>query len=74
MKRFFASDFFYDFVRSPVALVSFLIVLFLILSAVFAGCYSTNQSFRRRQPKPYERVHPTDGAKSFHRRCVLDGH
>jgi peptide/nickel transport system permease protein len=45
MKRFFASDFFYDFVRSPVALVSFLIVLFLILSAVFAGVIAPTNPF-----------------------------
>ena len=45
MKRFFASDFFYDFMRSPVALVSFLIVLFLILSAVFAGVIAPTNPF-----------------------------
>jgi peptide/nickel transport system permease protein len=45
MKRFFASDFFYDFVRSPVALVSFSIVLFLILSAVFAGVIAPTNPF-----------------------------
>jgi peptide/nickel transport system substrate-binding protein len=32
MKRFFSSDFFYDFMRSPVALVSFLIVDAMIAS------------------------------------------
>ena len=45
MRRFFASDFFYDFVRSPVALVSFLIVLFLVLSAVFAGVIAPTNPF-----------------------------
>ena len=35
-QRFLASDFFYDFKRSPVTIVSFVIVVTLILMAILA--------------------------------------
>ena len=37
MRRFFQSDFFYAFTRSPLAMVSLLVVALMVLSAVFAN-------------------------------------
>ncbi len=45
MRRFFASDFFYDFMRAPLALVSFLVALLLILLAIFAGFIAPTNPF-----------------------------
>ena len=45
MKRFFASDFFYDFRRSPVTIVSFLVVMILLFCAVFASLIAPTNPF-----------------------------
>lgn len=45
MKRFFTSDFFYDFSRSPVTIVSFTLVVILVVSAVFAGFIAPTNPF-----------------------------
>ncbi|RZV99569.1 MAG: ABC transporter permease, partial [Rhodobacteraceae bacterium] len=44
-ERFRASDFFYAFKRSPVALVSFTVVCILVLSAVFAPLIAPTDPF-----------------------------
>ncbi|MDG1193151.1 MAG: hypothetical protein P8N03_04710, partial [Arenicellales bacterium] len=43
--RFYKSDFFYDFMRSPVTIVSFVVVLMLILLAVFADLIAPTDPF-----------------------------
>ena len=43
--RFYRSDFFYDFKRSPVTIVSFVVVLMLILLAVFADLIAPTDPF-----------------------------
>ena len=43
--RFYKSDFFYDFKRSPVTIVSFVVVLVLILLAVFADLIAPTDPF-----------------------------
>ena len=43
--RFYKSDFFYDFKRSPVTIVSFVVVLMLILLAVFADLIAPTDPF-----------------------------
>ena len=43
--RFYNSDFFYDFKRSPVTIVSFVVVLMLILLAVFADLIAPTDPF-----------------------------
>lgn len=45
MKRFFVSDFIYNFLRSPVALVSFVVVLILVCMAIFAGLIAPTNPF-----------------------------
>lgn len=45
ISRFFRSDFFYDFTRSPVTVVSFLIVLALFLAAIFAPFIALTNPF-----------------------------
>jgi peptide/nickel transport system permease protein len=45
MARFFASDFFYAFRRSPVAVISFLVVLILVSSALFAPLIAPHDPF-----------------------------
>ncbi|MHC8597321.1 ABC transporter permease [Arenicellales bacterium IMCC55707] len=45
MDRFYKSDFFYDFKRSPVTIVSFVVVLMLILLAVFADLIAPTDPF-----------------------------
>ena len=45
MGRFRESDFFYDFKRSPVTVVSFVIVVMLILLAVFADLVAPTNPF-----------------------------
>jgi len=43
--RFYKSDFFYDFKKSPVTIVSFVVVLMLILLAVFADLIAPTDPF-----------------------------
>ena len=45
LRRFLASDFFFDFVRSPVALLSFMVVALMILSAIFANFLAPTNPF-----------------------------
>ena len=45
MRRFFQSDFFYAFTRSPLAMVSLLVVAFMVLSAVFANFIAPTNPF-----------------------------
>ena len=45
MDRFLRSDFFYDFVRSPIAVISFVLVSTLILLAVFANFIAPTNPF-----------------------------
>jgi len=45
MNRFLDSDFFHDFLRAPVALISFCVVLILVLSAVFAQFIAPTNPF-----------------------------
>ena len=45
MSQFFSSDFFYGFRRSPIAIVSFFIVLALFLSAIFAPLIAPTNPF-----------------------------
>ena len=45
MNRFFGSDFFYDFVRAPTAVVSFFIVVLLVTSAIFANFIAPTNPF-----------------------------
>ena len=45
INRFYKSDFFYDFKRSPVTIVSFVVVLMLILLAVFADLIAPTDPF-----------------------------
>lgn len=45
MRSFLASDFVYDFTHSPVAIISFLVALFLMLAAVFAGVIAPTNPF-----------------------------
>ena len=45
LRRFLASDLFFDFVRSPVALVSFVVVALMILSAIFANFLAPTNPF-----------------------------
>ena len=45
MRSFFASDFFYDFCRSPVTVVSFVVVMILFASAVFASVIAPTNPF-----------------------------
>lgn len=45
VSSFFASDFFYKFRRSPVAVVAFIIALMMVLSAIFAPLLATQNPF-----------------------------
>ena len=45
VSSFFASDFFYKFRRSPVAVVAFIIALIMVLSAIFAPLLATQNPF-----------------------------
>ena len=45
MERFFKSDFFYDFSRAPVAIISFCVVALLVLSAIFAQFIAPTNPF-----------------------------
>ncbi len=45
MRRFFQSDFFYAFTRSPLAMVSLLVVALMVLSAVFANFIAPTNPF-----------------------------
>ena len=45
MRRFFLSDFFYAFTRSPLAMVSLLVVALMVLSAVFANFIAPTNPF-----------------------------
>jgi peptide/nickel transport system permease protein len=45
MRRFFQSDFFYDFSNTPVAVVSFVVFMVIILAAVFANFIAPNNPF-----------------------------
>ena len=45
MERFFKSDFFYDFLRAPVAIISFCVVALLVLSAIFAQFIAPTNPF-----------------------------
>ncbi|MDC1376477.1 ABC transporter permease [Amylibacter sp.] len=45
MRRFLESDFLYDFLRAPVAIVSFCVVSILVLSAVFAQFIAPTNPF-----------------------------
>ena len=45
INRFYKSDFFYDFKKSPVTIVSFVVVLVLILLAVFADLIAPTDPF-----------------------------
>ena len=45
MRSFFASDFFYDFCRSPVTVVSFVVVMILFACAVFASVIAPTNPF-----------------------------
>ena len=45
MRRFLQSDFFYDFRNTPVAVVSFIVFMVIILAAVFAGFIAPTNPF-----------------------------
>jgi len=45
MRRFLQSDFFYDFSKTPVAVVSFVVFMVIILAAVFANFIAPNNPF-----------------------------
>ena len=45
MRRFFQSDFFYAFTRSPLAMVSLVVVALMVLSAVFANFIAPTNPF-----------------------------
>lgn len=45
MKRFLESDFVYDFLRSPVTIVSFLVVMIMLVCAVFASWIAPTNPF-----------------------------
>jgi len=45
MRRFLQSDFFYDFCNTPVAIVSFVVFMVIILAAVFANIIAPNNPF-----------------------------
>ncbi|MDB4179321.1 ABC transporter permease [Amylibacter sp.] len=45
MEKFFKSDFFYDFLRAPVAIISFCVVALLVLSAIFAQFIAPTNPF-----------------------------
>ena len=45
MRRFFQSDFFYAFTRSPLAMVSLFVVVLMVLSAVFANFIAPTNPF-----------------------------
>ncbi|MDB9992528.1 ABC transporter permease, partial [Amylibacter sp.] len=45
MERFFKSDFLYDFLRAPVAIISFCVVALLVLSAIFAQFIAPTNPF-----------------------------
>jgi len=45
MRRFLESDFLYDFLRAPVAIVSFCVVCILVLSAIFAQFIAPTNPF-----------------------------
>ncbi len=45
LSRFLASDFFYKFRRSPVAVIAFIVTVFLVLSAVLAPLLATQNPF-----------------------------
>jgi len=45
MRRFLQSDFFYDFSNTPVAFVSFVVFMVIILAAVFANFIAPNNPF-----------------------------
>ena len=45
MERFFRSDFFYHFCHSPVAIVSFITIILIILSAIFANLIAPTNPF-----------------------------
>jgi len=45
MRRFLQSDFFYDFCNTPVAVVSFVVFMLIILAAVFANFIAPNNPF-----------------------------
>ena len=45
MERFFKSDFFYDFLRAPVAIIYFCVVALLVLSAIFAQFIAPTNPF-----------------------------
>ncbi len=45
MRKFLASDFFYDFCRSPVTVLSFVVVLILLICAVFASFIAPTNPF-----------------------------
>ena len=45
MRRFLQSDFFYDFSNTPVAVVSFVVFMVIILAAVFANFIAPNNPF-----------------------------
>jgi peptide/nickel transport system permease protein len=45
MERFFRSDFFYHFCHAPVAIVSFITIILIILSAIFANLIAPTNPF-----------------------------
>ena len=45
MRRFLQSDFFYDFRNTPVAVVSFIVFMVIILAAIFAGFIAPTNPF-----------------------------
>ena len=45
MRRFLETDVFYGFKRSPVALVSFIIIVLIMLAAIFADLIAPNNPF-----------------------------
>ena len=45
MRRFLQSDIFYGFTHSPVAIVSFVIIVFIMLAAIFADLIAPNNPF-----------------------------
>ena len=55
VSEFIASDFFYMFRRSPVAIVSFMVVMVLVLSAVFAPLIAPYDPFNPASLNPFIR-------------------
>ena len=72
--RFSDSDFFFSFKRSPVAIMSFMVVCILVLSAIFAPLVAPTNPFDPASLEPDERLHATNGTQCVYTSQLSDGH